>query len=203
MSADPIHILYGKDHVTEDIGDLSFEIGFRSFFQTNTLQAENMFELIAQYADLTGREKIIDAYCGIGSIGLYLAQKAHKVFGIEWVRPAITDARINARKNNIKNAFFEVGNVDQVIRKWSKFKFDAIILDPPRKGVSKQTLKTVIRMGIPRIVYVSCDQATMGRDLRYLTHGGYEIREVTPVDMFPQTTQIESVSLLVKRSSSE
>lgn len=200
MSKDPIHVLYGKDHVTEEIGDLTFEIGFRSFFQTNTLQAEKLLGLVEQYANLTGREKIIDAYCGIGSIGLYLAKKAHKVFGVEWIRSAITDARINARKNNIKNTFFEVGNVDQVMRKWRKFKFDVIVIDPPRKGVSKQTLRTIINMGIKRIIYISCDQATMGRDLKYLHAGGYDILEVTPVDMFPQTTQIESVSLLEKHT---
>ncbi|MBU0996605.1 MAG: 23S rRNA (uracil(1939)-C(5))-methyltransferase RlmD [Firmicutes bacterium] len=197
LSSDEIEIIYGKDFLIDKIDDLTFEIGFRSFFQTNTLQTEKLYEKAIDYADLSGKEKIIDAYCGIGTIGLSAAKNAYKVFGIEVVKQAVSDAKTNAEKNKIDNAFFEVGTAESVILKWKKYKFDVIFIDPPRKGCDKDFIDSVINMKIPKIVYISCDPATLTRDVSLLSAGGYQLIEVTPVDMFPQTTHIESVSLLV------
>lgn len=196
MSQDQIEIIHGPDTILDAIGPVDFEIGYRSFFQTNIVQTEQLYRKVAEYAALTGKEKIIDAYCGIGTIGLYLAPKAFKVFGIELVKSAIQDARKNAGRNDNKNAFFEVGEAEEVIKKWQKFKFDVLIVDPPRKGCDQRFLDSVLEMKIPKIVYVSCDPATLIRDLQILNAGGYDIKEITPVDMFPQTIHVESVVLL-------
>jgi 23S rRNA (uracil1939-C5)-methyltransferase len=145
---------------------------------------------------LTGKEKVIDAYCGIGTIGLYAARHAKKVFGIEVVKTAVSDARENARLNDIQNALFEVGEAETVIGKWDTYKFDCIFIDPPRRGCDPKFLNAIIRMKISKVIYISCDQATLARDLKILADGGYRLVETTPVDMFPQTAAIESVSLL-------
>ena len=142
------------------------------------------------------KDKVIDAYCGIGSIALTMASKVYKVFGIEVVEPAIADAKKNAEINNIRNAFFEVGNAEYVIQKWKKYSFDVVFIDPPRKGCSKAFVDTLINMKVPKIVYISCNPATLQRDLELLIAGGYDISAVTPVDMFPQTHHVESVTLL-------
>lgn len=202
LSSDEVEIVFGKDFLVDKIRDLTFEIGFRSFFQTNTLQTEKLYEKAIDYANLSGKEKIIDAYCGIGAIGLYAAKKAFKVFGIEVVKQAISDAKKNAEANHIDNAFFEVGTAESVILKWKKYKFDVIFVDPPRKGCDKEFIDSMIAMKIPKIVYISCDPATLTRDVELLSHGGYKLIEVTPVDMFPQTTHIESVSLLILKVNS-
>lgn len=196
LSNDKITLLYGKKHLTDHLHHLSFEIGFRSFFQTNTLQTEKLYAKAMEYAQLTGKEKVIDAYCGIGSIGLTAAKDAYKVFGIEVVKPAVTDAKKNATKNQIENAFFEVGTAEAVLPKWKKYAFDVIFIDPPRRGCDTHFIQTLIEMKIPRIVYVSCDPATFARDVKALSEGGYVLKEVTPVDMFPQTPHIEAVGLL-------
>jgi 23S rRNA (uracil1939-C5)-methyltransferase len=196
MSQDQIEVIHGTETILDAIGPVDFEIGYRSFFQTNIVQTEQLYRKVAEYAALTGKEKIIDAYCGIGTIGLYLAPKAFKVFGIELVKSAIQDARKNAGRNANKNAFFEVGDAEEVILKWKKFKFDVLIVDPPRKGCDKRFLDAVLEMKIPKIVYVSCDPATLIRDIQILNAGGYDIKEITPVDMFPQTIHVESVVLL-------
>jgi len=199
LSNDPIDILYGDPVIVDSIGELNFLIGYRSFFQINPIQTEKLYDKALEYAALTGKERVIDAYCGVGTIGLYAAKKASKVFGIEIVKSAIQDARKNAELNGIKNAFFEVGEADQVIAKWTKYKFDVIFVDPPRKGCDKALLERIIEMKIPRVVYVSCDQATLARDLKILVEGGYEVQEITPFDMFPQTTSVESVSLITRK----
>lgn len=196
MSTDKIDIIFGSETILDSIGTLDYEIGYRSFFQTNTLQTEHLYQKALEYANLTGKEKIIDAYCGIGTIGLYAAPKAFKVFGIEIIKSAIQDARKNAEKNGIKNAFFEVGEAEEVIGKWKQFKFDVVFVDPPRKGCDSKFLQAIIDMKVPKIVYVSCDPGTLTRDLQMLTGGGYEVKEVTPVDMFPQTIHVETVTLL-------
>ena len=144
---------------------INFEIGFRSFFQVNTVQTERLYNKAIEYANLNKRNKVIDAYCGIGSIALSLAKEVYKVFGIEVVKPAIIDAKKNAKINNIKNAFFEVGNAEYVIQKWKKYKFDAIIIDPPRKGCGKVFIDALIDMKIPKLIYISCNPATLTRDL--------------------------------------
>jgi len=196
LSIDPIRIIHGADGLIDAVGDLDFFIGHRSFFQTNAIQTEKLFHQAIDYAGLTGKEKIIDAYCGIGSIGLFAASKAYKVFGIELIKSAIIDARRNTELNGIKNAFFEVGEAEEVIQKWRKFKFDVIFVDPPRKGCDEALLQAIIDMKISKVVYVSCDPATLVRDLKILAAGGYNVEETTPFDMFPQTAHVESVSLL-------
>lgn len=200
LSNDPIEILHGESTIVDTIGELNFLIGYRSFFQVNPIQTEKLYNKAIEYAALTGKERVIDAYCGVGTIGLYAAKKAQKVFGIEIVKSAIQDARKNAELNGIKNAFFEVGEAHSVIAKWTKYKFDVIFVDPPRKGCDKALLDQIIDMKIPRIVYVSCDQATLARDLKILVDHGYEVAEITPFDMFPQTTSVESVSLITRKS---
>ena len=147
-------------------------------------------------AGLSLKDKVIDAYSGIGSIALNIANKVYKVFGIEQLRAAVYDAKRNAKLNNIKNAFFEVGDAEKVISKWKKYSFDAIFFDPPRKGCKKEFLKTVVDMKIPKIIYISCNPATLGRDLEYLINHEYEINKVGPVDMFPQTSHVETIVLL-------
>jgi len=196
FSNDEIHLLYGTDHISDKINNLTFTIGFRSFFQTNTLQTEKLYRKALELADLTGKEKVIDAYCGIGTIALSAANQSYKVFGIEIIKQAILDARQNADINQVKNAFFEVGSADVVIKKWQKYKFDVIFVDPPRKGLEPEFMQTILDMKIPRIVYVSCDAATLARDLKKLSDAGYLLKQVVPVDMFPQTSHVESCTLL-------
>lgn len=196
MSTDKIDVIYGTETILDSISGIDFEIGYRSFFQTNIIQTERLYQKAIEYAALTGKEKIIDAYCGIGTIGLSASSKAFKVFGIECIKSAIQDARKNAERNNIKNAFFEVGDAELVIDKWKKFNFDVVFVDPPRKGCDERFLNALIDMKVPKIVYVSCDPATLVRDLKILANGGYEIKEVTPFDLFPQTMHVESVTLL-------
>ena len=196
LATDPIIMLYGRDYITEKINDVLYQVSFRSFFQVNSLQAEKLYQKAIEYAEISPKTRLIDAYCGIGSIGLNVAKKAFKIFGIEIVKQAIMDARKNAELNDVRNAFFEVGDVERVLKKWEKYKFDVIVIDPPRRGCSRAFLDALLKMRIPRIVYVSCDPATLARDLRVLADGGYRIREVTPIDMFPQTVSVESVSLL-------
>ncbi len=196
FSNEEIKILYGKKYLDEEILGVNFEIGFRSFFQVNTVQTERLFNKAIEYANLNKEDKVIDAYCGIGAIALSMASKVYKVFGIEVIEPAIKDAKKNAKINGIKNAFFEVGNAERVIQKWKKYNFDAIFIDPPRKGCSKVFTQTLINMKIPKIIYISCNPATLTRDLEMLIAGGYDVKAVTPVDMFPQTHHVESVTLL-------
>ncbi len=196
MSVDPIVMLFGKDYLKEQINNIVYQVGIRSFFQTNTLQTEKLFQKALEYANLNDKTKLIDAYCGIGSIGLGAAKIAYKVFGIEIVKSAIADARKNAEINKIKNAFFEVGDAQTVLEKWKKFNFDIIFVDPPRRGCSKGFIDALLTMKIPKVVYISCDQATLGRDLEILVNNGYKLVEITPVDMFPQTIHVESVTLL-------
>ncbi|MBN2503744.1 MAG: 23S rRNA (uracil(1939)-C(5))-methyltransferase RlmD [Bacilli bacterium] len=196
LSTDPIKLIFGSGYIEETIDGISYRIGFRSFFQTNTIQTEKLYKKALEYADISDRTKLIDAYCGIGSMGLLAARQAYKVFGIEIVKSAIVDAKINARHNKLKNAFFEVGDAETVLEKWKEFNFDVIIVDPPRRGCSDGFIKALLTMKIPRVVYVSCDQATLSRDLVKLKKGGYDVVEITPVDMFPQTIHVESVTLL-------
>ncbi len=196
LSTDPINLIHGKDYIEEQIDGIKYRIGFRSFFQTNTLQTEKLYQKALEYANIDDKTKLIDAYCGIGSMGLLAARQAYKVFGIEIVKSAIFDAKLNARHNKLKNAFFEVGDAETVLKKWKEFNFDVIIVDPPRRGCSDEFIHTLLKMKIPRVVYVSCDLATLARDLVKLTQNGYIVKEITPVDMFPQTTHMESITLL-------
>lgn len=192
----PIRLVYGKRFIKDTILDVTYRIGFKSFFQVNPVQTERLYQKAIEYADLKSSDKVIDAYSGIGSIALNIAKHVYKVFGIEQLRAAVYDAKRNAKLNKIKNAFFEVGDSEEVIQKWKKYPFDAIFVDPPRKGCRKKFLKTISDMKIPKLIYISCNPATLGRDIEYLMQHNYEVKKVAPVDMFPQTAHVESVTLL-------
>lgn len=195
-----VKVLKGRDYIIDTIGDLKFKISALSFFQVNPTQTKVLYDKALEYAGLTGNEIVWDAYCGTGSISLFLAQKAKKVYGVEIVAPAIENANANAALNGITNAEFFVGKAEEVIpAKYAEgLVADTIVVDPPRKGCDQALLETLIRMAPEKIVYVSCDPATLARDLGYLAGNGYKVEKVQPVDMFPETTHVETCVLLVK-----
>ena len=201
MGRDTI-LLWGRSTILDTLGRLNFHISPRSFFQVNTRQAERLYEQALAYADLHGTETVIDAYCGTGTITLFLAQKARKVYGIEIVQPAILDARKNARDNHVKNAEFIVGDATAVMPALYKqgIRPDVVVVDPPRAGCTEIVLRTFANMKPQRIVYVSCNPATLARDLAILKDLGYITQEVQPVDLFPQTSHVENVALLMRKS---
>ncbi|MBD8037840.1 23S rRNA (uracil(1939)-C(5))-methyltransferase RlmD [Solibacillus sp. A46] len=190
--------LWGKDTIEDTIGNVRFEISARSFYQVNPIQTEVLYKQALDYAQLTGDERVIDAYCGIGSISLFLAQKAGHVMGVEIVEQAIEDAKRNAELNGFTNTYFEAGPAEEVIPRWYKEgkEADVLVVDPPRKGCDEALLNTIIEQKPKRVVYVSCNPATLARDLRILEDGGYKTQEVQPVDMFPHTTHCEAVAWL-------
>ncbi|MEL4026389.1 23S rRNA (uracil(1939)-C(5))-methyltransferase RlmD [Lysinibacillus endophyticus] len=190
--------LWGKDFIEDTIGDVRFEISARSFYQVNPVQTEVLYKQALDYAQLTGDETVIDAYCGIGTISLFLAQKAKQVMGVEIVEQAIEDAKRNAEINGFTNTYFEAGPAEEVIPRWyaDGKMADVLVVDPPRKGCDEALLNTIIEQKPKRVVYVSCNPATLARDLRILEDGGYKTMEVQPVDMFPQTTHVECVTLM-------
>ncbi|MFC4711255.1 23S rRNA (uracil(1939)-C(5))-methyltransferase RlmD [Planococcus dechangensis] len=192
--------LWGKDIIEDRIGDVRFEISARSFYQVNPEQTEVLYGKALDYAGLTGSETVIDAYCGIGTISLFLAQRAKFVMGVEIVPQAIEDAKRNADLNGFTNTLFEAGPAEEVIPRWYKDgkEADVLVVDPPRKGCDEALLQTMLEQKPDRIVYVSCNPATLARDLRILEDGGYRTQEVQPVDMFPQTTHVECVAWLTR-----
>lgn len=196
-------VLAGSPAIVDIIGGLKFKISSLSFYQVNPLQTEILYRKALEYALLDQSKTVIDAYCGIGTITLFLAQKAGKVYGVEVVENAIEDAKENARINGIENAEFIVGRAEEVIPQLYRqgVRADVIVVDPPRKGCDEALLEIITRMGPERVVYVSCNPSTLARDLRCLADGGYEIIEVQPVDMFPQTHHIECVVLLKRKHS--
>lgn len=194
--------LYGEGYITDYIGDVKFRISPLSFFQVNPVQTRKLYGKALEFAGLTGNEIVWDLYCGVGTISLFLAKSAHKVYGVEIVPEAIEDARKNASLNNITNAEFFVGKAEEVVPKMYKecgIGADVVVVDPPRKGCDEKLLETMIEMNPERIVYVSCDSATLARDLKYLRENGYEVKKVQPVDMFPHTGHVETVVLLSKK----
>ena len=188
--------LYGPEVIEDLIDDLKFRISARSFFQVNPVQAEKLYKKVLEYAKLSGSETVWDLYCGTGSITLFLARHAGHVYGVEIVEDAIRDARANAVLNGISNAEFFVGRAEEVILRDDFKRPDLVVVDPPRKGCDIICLQTIVRMGPQRIVYVSCDSATLARDCRILNESGYTLQKITPVDMFPQTGHVETVVLL-------
>ncbi|MFD2216779.1 23S rRNA (uracil(1939)-C(5))-methyltransferase RlmD [Metabacillus endolithicus] len=196
---DETNVLWGEEYIYDKIGDVKFAISARSFYQVNPEQTKVLYEKALEYAELTGEESVIDAYCGIGTISLFLAQKAKNVFGVEIVPEAIEDAKRNAELNGIANAEFAVGEAEVVIPEWYKQgnQADVIVVDPPRKGCDEALLKTILDMKPKKVVYVSCNPGTLARDLQVLELGGYKTVEVQPVDMFPHTTHVECVTQLV------
>ncbi|MBT2289087.1 23S rRNA (uracil(1939)-C(5))-methyltransferase RlmD [Paenibacillus albidus] len=192
---DVTRTLWGSDVIYDYIGEVKFAISARSFYQVNPDQTEVLYGKTVEYAGLTGKETVIDAYCGIGTISLFLAQHAKQVYGVEIVHEAIEDARANAALNGTDNVIFEVGASEDVMPKWKEqgITADVIVVDPPRKGCDPRLLETILAMKPERVVYVSCNPSTLARDLRVLEDGGYRTVEVQPVDMFPHTVHVEAV----------
>lgn len=200
---DKVKTIWGKEYITDKIGDISYEISPLSFFQVNPQQTWKLYSKALEYADLHGEETVWDLYCGIGTISLFLAQKAKFVRGVEIVPAAIEDAKRNAQINHIENVEFFVGKAEEVLpREYEKngVYADVIVVDPPRKGCDAMLLKTILKMQPKRVVYVSCDSATLARDLRFLCDNGYELKKVCGVDQFPQTVHVESIVLLSHKS---
>lgn len=189
---------YGNGFITEKLENFTFNISPKSFFQTNTTQAENLYRITREFAGLSGEEVLYDLYCGTGSIGIFCSQQAKKIIGIEVIEQAIEDAKLNAAQNNIEHALFYAGDVSTICT--DEFfaehgKPDVIITDPPRAGMSEKLVQQLLKMRAPKIVYVSCNPATQARDLALLTVD-YKITRMRPVDMFPHTHHIENVVLL-------
>lgn len=195
---DETTVIWGEEYIYDTIGEIKFAISARSFYQVNPEQTKVLYDKALEYAELNGEETVIDAYCGIGTISLFLAKQAKKVYGVEIVPEAIEDAKRNAELNGIENAEFEVGEAEVVIPKWYEegIKADTLVVDPPRKGCDEALLRTILEMKPKRVVYVSCNPGTLARDLRALEDGGYETLEVQPVDMFPHTAHVECCVLL-------
>ena len=193
-------VIYGNGKINDYIGDLVFEISPLSFFQVNPVQTEVLYNKALEYAELKENDTVFDIYCGIGSISLFLAQKATKVYGIEIVEDAIKDAKINAKLNNLNNVEFYVGKAEEVVPKmYSEGKTaNVVVVDPPRKGCDEKVLDTIVSMKPDRVVYVSCNPSTLARDLAYLDERGYKCIEIQPVDMFPHTMHVECVAKIIK-----
>ena len=200
--------LYGKDSIEDKIGELSFSISVPSFYQVNPVQTEKIYGKALEYAALTGEETVWDCYCGIGTISLFLAQKAKQVYGLEIVPEAIENAKKNAEKNGLQNAEFFVGAAEEVLPKWVEEQkregkdvgnlVDVVSLDPPRKGCDETCLSAVLELSPKRIVYVSCDPGSLARDIKYLGEGGYALEKWVGIDNFPRTGHVETVVLLFK-----
>ncbi len=195
--------LYGPGYITDKIGDISYRISPKSFYQVNPAQTKKLYDVALEYAELSGNEVVWDLYCGIGTISLFLAQKAKMVYGVEVVPEAIEDARQNARQNGIENAAFFVGKAEEVLpEQFHKHQVyaDVIVVDPPRKGCDKACLDTIVEMAPKRVVYVSCDSATLARDVKYLGERGYEVTRVRGVDQFGWGVHVETIVLLSHKS---
>jgi 23S rRNA (uracil1939-C5)-methyltransferase len=201
-------LMHGDPIITDKIGDLTFEISANSFFQTNTLQAEELYQAVLDGADLTGEETVYDLYCGTGSISLFLAQKAKAVYGFEMIRSAVEDAQRNAVANSIDNAQFFKANLDTYFKGYVSFsnftkkfeisKPDVVVIDPPRAGMHEDFVRYLPKLGAKKIVYVSCNPTTQARDLKILFAKRYKLTNATVVDMFPHTPHIETVVVLNK-----
>ena len=201
-----IRLLWGQEYITDRIGDISYQISPLSFYQVNPMQTQKLYAKALEYADLHGQETVWDLYCGIGTISLFLAQKAKFVRGVEIVPAAIENAKENAKLNGLENTEFFVGKAEEVLpREYKKngVYADVIVVDPPRKGCDETLLETMVEMNPERIVYVSCDSATLARDLKYLCERGYELRKVCPVDQFGMTVHVETVCLLSKLNAKQ
>ena len=194
--------LWGEDTISDYIGDFRFNISPLSFFQVNPTQTEVLYGKALEYANLTGNEEVFDAYCGTGTITLFLSQKAKKVYGVEIIPQAIDNAWINAKENKVENVEFFVGESEVVIPDLINkgVKADVVVVDPPRKGCDKKLLDAITNIDAKKIVYVSCDPSTLGRDLQVLEDNGYKTLEVQPVDMFPNTSHVENVAKLIKNN---
>ena len=211
IMGDTYEVLWGQGFITDYIGNVRYQISPLSFYQVNPVQTEKLYSQALEYADLKGGETVWDLYCGIGTISLFLAEKAGQVYGVEIVPQAIDDARKNAEINGITNAEFFVGKAEEVLPEYyedyarqhggEKARADVIVVDPPRKGCDQALLETIVKMAPGRVVYVSCDSATLARDLKYLCGEGYVLEKVRPVDMFPETVHVETVVGLQRKNT--
>ena len=195
--------LFGPGYITDYIGNVKYRISPLSFYQVNPVQTEKLYSTALEYAELTGKETVWDLYCGIGTISLFLAQKAKQVYGVEIVPQAIEDARANARLNGMDNVSFFVGKAEEVLpEQYEKHQVyaDVIVVDPPRKGCDTVCLDTIVKMGPKRVVYVSCDSATLARDVKYLGERGYQVEKVRCCDMFGHSTHVETVVKLERKN---
>lgn len=208
IMGEEVRLLWGKPYIEDYIGDVCYRISPLSFFQVNPVQTEKLYQKALEYADLTGNETVWDLYCGIGTISLFLARKCKKVYGVEIIPQAIENARDNAKINGIENAEFFVGKAEEILPKFFEREYkntgvkptaDVIVVDPPRKGCDEVLLHAIVSMQPERIVYVSCDSATLARDLKYLTGNGYEVKKVQAVDQFGHTVHVETVCLLSRK----
>lgn len=194
------YTLYGKDEIQDTLSDVTFKISDQSFYQINSIQTEKLYQRTIEYAELKGEETILDTYCGIGTIGLYMAPKAQHVYGVEIVPEAIADAKQNATLNQFENTTFVCGKAEEVILKWKAqgIKPDVVMVDPPRKGCDETFLETLLELNPRKIVYISCNPSTQQRDAQQLAQR-YKLTQITPVDMFPHTTHVETVAQFERR----
>lgn len=196
--------LYGPGYITDTIGDIKYQISPLSFYQVNPVQTRKLYQTALEFADLNGGETVWDLYCGIGTISLFLAQKAGKVYGVEIIPQAIEDAKRNARLNSLENVEFFVGKAEEVLpEQYEKnhIAADVIVVDPPRKGCDEHCLETIVKMAPPKVVYISCDPATLARDVKYLGENGYELKRVRCCDMFGQSVHVETICLLSRKNN--
>ena len=195
------YLLWGNDYIMDKIGDVKFKISPQSFFQINSLQTPRLYQLAIDKAELKPDDVVIDAYSGIGTIGLSVANHVKEVRGMEVVKPAVEDANNNTTLNGIDNAHYVVGKAEEIMPKWAAdgLKTDVIFVDPPRKGLTPEFIEAAVKTGPEKIVYISCNPATMVRDLEQFKEAGYSFDRIDPVDMFPQTPHVEAVSVLKKK----
>jgi 23S rRNA (uracil-5-)-methyltransferase RumA len=193
-------VLDGEDQIMEQLDHLTFKLSARAFFQLNPEQTIKLYNSAKDAAGLTGREKVVDAYCGTGTIGLWIADRAGEVRGMDIIDSAVKDAEKNAVRNNINHALFETGSAETVMPRWEKegWHADVVIVDPPRTGLDKELMKTLLKTTPERIVYVSCNPSTLAKNVTELSAGGYTLESLQPVDMFPHTSQVEAVALLTR-----
>ncbi|EOD6247908.1 23S rRNA (uracil(1939)-C(5))-methyltransferase RlmD [Enterococcus hirae] len=194
-------VLYGRSYIEDQLLGKTYRISSKSFYQVNTEQTEKLYQTAIEFAALQKEDTVIDAYSGIGTIGLSLADKVKEVYGMELVPEAIEDAQFNALTNKIKNAHYEVGKAETVMKKWQDkgIKPSVIVVDPPRKGLDARFIASAIDMEPAKLVYISCNPATFARDAKLFAESGYEVKKVQPVDLFPQTHHVELVALLAPK----
>ena len=194
-------LLWGQEYITDTIGPIAYQISPQSFYQVNPVQTEILYQTAIDYAGLTGKETVIDAYCGIGTIGLIAAKKAGKVIGVELNKDAVKDARINAKENKITNAAFYQGDAGRFMVEMAAKgeKADVVFMDPPRAGSDERFLSSVVKLSPKKVIYISCNPETLARDLKYLTKHHYKVEKIQPVDMFPFCDHCETVCELVRK----
>lgn len=197
---DKQQVIYGKGYIEDTLCDCVFRISPKSFYQINPIQTEKLYNKAIQYAELTGKETVLDAYCGIGTIGIIASKHAGKVIGVELNGDAVADAKINAKRNNIENIIFYKNDAGKFMVELAEqnISMDVVFMDPPRAGSDEAFLSSVVKLAPKKVVYVSCNPETLERDLKYLTRKGYSVKKMTPVDMFPMTGHVEMVCMLVK-----